>query len=171
MKAFYFLLLIQIPFLTIGQTSKTVRLADSLLKPGHFNVAVQLMQGKEIVDSDSTSIEIIRDKSFIVFSGKGKLSLFNNLKIDINKMVVYFDNRKTTMELAIKGKFYAPSLNGFESHMSKEIGSKHQTPITDFAFSIGVNSGGTNPTLCLLYVKPHDQHTLLKPEILIVTIL
>jgi hypothetical protein len=129
------------------------------------------MRGKEIVDTDTSMIEIVRNKSFITFSGKEKLSLFNYLKIDLKETVIDFDNLKTTRELVITGKFYAPKLNGFESHTSTEIGSKHQTAITDFAFSIGVNTGNTKPTICLLYVRPHDQHTLSRPEILIVTIL
>lgn len=154
-----------------GQTPRLVSLCDSLLKPGKYKVIANMKDGNVVIYTDSSGIEIKKNDNKITFTASEKLSLFNFLSIDLKDHTVYFDNIKVTSELDIDGKFYAPDLKGIESHMAKEINSKHKTEITDFAFSIGINKGEKKPTMCLLYVKPSKQQRLLRPEILSITIL
>jgi hypothetical protein len=107
---------------------------------------------KKAVFSDTTSISIKKSNGLITFQTFKKISLFNYLKIDTKKNVIYFDNFQVTKELPITEKFYAPILKGIETHTSEQINSlKNKTGITYFGLTLGVNSNDNRPTLCLIY--------------------
>ncbi len=108
---------------------------------------------KQTIFSDTTPFIINKANGLITFKTTKSLNLFNNLRIDTRKQAVLFDNLKTTRELFISGKFYAPILNGFETHSSEQTTHDNKTGITNFGFAIGVNSGDIRPSITLIYSK------------------
>lgn len=107
---------------------------------------------KHVVFSDTTLINIKNSNGLITFQTSKKISTFNYLKIDTKTNIISFDNFRVTRELPVKGKFYAPTLQGFETGNSEQIASlKNQTGVTYFGLTIGMNAGDNRTTLCLIY--------------------
>jgi hypothetical protein len=146
--------------------------AYGLTKAEFEKMLTGFRNGQMAIYSDTLPIAIKKNNNLITFQGSKKLSLFNFLKIDTKNNIVYYDNLKTTRELEIDGKFYAPILKGIESHMSEEVSSlKLQSDITYFGYSVGTNKDDTRPTLCLIYGKPTKGQVISNPSFLIITIL
>ncbi len=139
------------------------------LTQGEFDKMIAgFKRRKQPIFSDTTEIVVMKLNGIITFRTSKHLDLFNYLSIDTKSYTIQFENLKTKKEILIKGKFYAPVLNGFETSSSEKSGdTKNVTGVTYFGLTIGINQGDTRPTMTLIYGKGKVGET----HILSVTIL
>lgn len=124
---------------------------------------------KDVILSDTFNLKIIKTNGVITFNTTKKATLFNKLKIDTRKAEITYENLKLTKEVKSEGgKLFAPKLQGYEAHGSRMFSEdKPDYSMGSFGLCIGVNTGETRTTICLMmFPKSTD-----KPEFLTIAIL
>ena len=143
--------------------------AMGLTKDEYNELALGFKKEKDIILGDTFTIIIKKINGTFTFSAIKIATAFNKLKIDTKKKEITYGNLKLTKELQAMGqKSFAPLLLGFEASWAESIGIKSENEtVGSFGLCIGINSGDTKPTLCLI----RKINSSLEQEFLTITIL
>lgn len=115
-------------------------------------------RGQQPVYSDTLKFGATKTNGIITFKSEKQLKVFEHLFIDTRKREINFDNYLITKEIEIKGKFYAPTLYGFEAHSSVSNGrQKRLAKITSAGLTVGHNKGSDRLSLCLILTTPGEK--------------